>query len=262
MSFLNCRFQYGQFHVRSVSNSSGIVDALADFETGDVSLGSRFSSEEYNGFTDGTTLTANAASSATVLTVASSTGMSASDRVFVELDIDTFFGTTIATVDSGTQITVDDGLSSAAASTNRVVIISQLASSTTGTITEDFKATKVDTIFNKSVQLEETGFTHSDRNFFLGVKDGSDDMRFMIDYNRLRAERAAGTTMSTEATIDFDLVPYSFVSNGDYDTFIGAQRTRILAIYGGGSGESGLISDVTEDANTQAAMDAITDTRT
>ena len=262
MSFLNCRFKYGQFHVRTVSNSSGIVDGLAEFETGDVSLGSRFDSEEYNGFTDGTTLTANAASSATTLTIADSTGMSATDRVFIELDINTFHGTTIASVNSGTEIIIDDGLSSAAASTNRVVIISQLEGSTTGTITEDFKFAKVETVFNQSKVLEDIGFSHSSRTFFLWRVNSEDDPRFMDDLLRLTDERLAGTAMSGENTLDVDLVPYTFTNNTDFDNWRDASRARVLVIYGGGSGESGLIEDVTEGANTQAAMDAITDTRT
>lgn len=67
-----------------------------------------------------TTLSADEAASQTVLSVTSSTGMTAADNVGIKLDDDSIHWTTIATVDSSTQITVDDALASAASSGNKV----------------------------------------------------------------------------------------------------------------------------------------------
>ena len=261
MSYLLCRFQYGQFHVRSVSNTSGIVDQLSDFETGNLTISNRYDYEDFSGFTDGTTLTSAAVTDDTVLTVGSTSGMTATDRVFIELDIGTFHGTTIASVDSGTQITINNGLSSGAAIGNTVVILSQLSGSTTGTITQDFKAEKVKAIFHRSVVLEEEGFVFDSRDFYLGVKDGADDHRWRSDYTRLIGLRGILPDMNGEATLDFDLKPYIFSSNTNFDNFYTAYRNRELAIYGGGTGQSGLINQVTAAANSQAAMDAIIDNR-
>lgn len=68
-----------------------------------------------------TTLTAAAATNDTVLTVTSTTGMSVSDFVGIELTSGTRQWTTIVSVDSDTQITITTGLTSAAASTNTIV---------------------------------------------------------------------------------------------------------------------------------------------
>lgn len=68
-----------------------------------------------------TTLSAAEASGQTVLSVTSSTGMTAADNVGIQLDDGTRQWTTIASVDSSTQITVDDALTSAAASGNTLV---------------------------------------------------------------------------------------------------------------------------------------------
>lgn len=68
-----------------------------------------------------TTLGAAEASGQTVLTVASSTGMTAGDYVGIELDDNSRQWTTIVSVDSSTQITVTDALTDDAASGNTVV---------------------------------------------------------------------------------------------------------------------------------------------
>lgn len=68
-----------------------------------------------------TTISSAEASGQTVLSVASSAGMSVADNVGIELDDNTRQWTTIASVDSSTQITVNDALTGAAASGNTVV---------------------------------------------------------------------------------------------------------------------------------------------
>lgn len=68
-----------------------------------------------------TTISVAEASGQTILSVASSSGMSASDNVGIELDDGTRQWTTIVSVDSSTQITVTAALTDAAASGNTVV---------------------------------------------------------------------------------------------------------------------------------------------
>ena len=63
-----------------------------------------------------TTLSAAEAAAQTVLSVTSSTGMTASDKIVMQLDSGARHETTIASVDSSIQITVNDALPSVAAS--------------------------------------------------------------------------------------------------------------------------------------------------
>lgn len=67
-----------------------------------------------------TTISADEASGQTILSITDSTGMTAADVVGIEQDDGTMHWTTIASVDSSTQITVDDALTDEAASTNHV----------------------------------------------------------------------------------------------------------------------------------------------
>lgn len=68
-----------------------------------------------------TTLSSAETSGQTVLSVTSSTGMTAADNVGIQLSDGTRQWTTIASVDSATQITVDDALTGDAASGNTIV---------------------------------------------------------------------------------------------------------------------------------------------
>jgi len=67
-----------------------------------------------------TTLSAAEASGQTVISVTLSTGMTAADYVGIKLDDNTIHWSTIASVDSSTQITIDDVTDGAAASGNKV----------------------------------------------------------------------------------------------------------------------------------------------
>jgi len=67
-----------------------------------------------------TELTADAAATATVLTVSSTTGMAASDNIGIELDDGTRQWTTIVSVDSSTQLTITAGLTSVASTSNSI----------------------------------------------------------------------------------------------------------------------------------------------
>ena len=67
-----------------------------------------------------TTLSAAEASGQTVISVTLSTGMTAADIVGIKMDDDTIHWSTIASVDSSTQITIDDATDDDAASGNKV----------------------------------------------------------------------------------------------------------------------------------------------
>ena len=67
-----------------------------------------------------TTLSAAEASGQTVISVTSSTGMTAADNIGIKMDDDTIHWTTIASVDSSTQVTIDTATDDDAASGNKV----------------------------------------------------------------------------------------------------------------------------------------------
>lgn len=73
-----------------------------------------------NSYVD-TTLSAVEAAGQTVLSITSTTGMTAADNIGIELDDGSRQWTTIVSVDSTTQVTVTDALTGAAASGNTVV---------------------------------------------------------------------------------------------------------------------------------------------
>lgn len=83
-------------------------------------LNSAAGDAEWSKTTVETTLSADEALGQTVLSVTSSTGMTAGDVCLVVLDDKTYEDTTIVSVDSGAQITVTDALTSAATSGNYV----------------------------------------------------------------------------------------------------------------------------------------------
>ena len=92
-----------------------LADGTNSYNMASASSDARWADTVYD-----TTLSAAEAASQTVLSVTDSTGMTAADICGIVLDDDTIHWTTIATVDSATQITVDTALASAAASGNRV----------------------------------------------------------------------------------------------------------------------------------------------
>ncbi len=74
-----------------------------------------------------TTLSAAEASGQTVISVTSSTGMTAADNVGIKMDDNTIHWSTIASVDSSTQITIDDVTDDDAASGNKVYVYTTTA---------------------------------------------------------------------------------------------------------------------------------------
>jgi len=88
-------------------------------QTQSYSLGSSGSAHATTSYVE-TTLSAAEASGQTVISVTSSTGMTASDNVGIKMDDDSIHWTTIASVDSSTQITIDTATDDDAASGNKV----------------------------------------------------------------------------------------------------------------------------------------------
>jgi hypothetical protein len=84
--------------------------------TQSYSLGSAYMTASYVE----TTLSSAASTSATNLSVTSSTGMTAGDNIGIKLDNDNIHWDTIASVGSSTQVTITSGLASAAASGKKV----------------------------------------------------------------------------------------------------------------------------------------------
>ena len=262
--FWHCRFRYGQFEVLNVT-SSATTTALDSFVTGDISYTKAFTFEEYSGFSEGTTVdTGGASTNDTIIPVVSTTSFVVGQTIAIELDIGTSHKALITAFTADTDVTISDGISSGVAAGNTVVTVDQLSGSTSGTNTQNFKRDKVRQIFSKSFNgLEPLGFSHNDRQFPLGIGPlAEDNARFEADYNRDGVRALAGESARNLAVLDIDGLPYSFANGADLTNFGDAFDARQNAIYGGSGGQSGLIRDVTEAANTQVAMDAITDTRT
>lgn len=112
-----------------------------------------------------TTISADEASGQTVLSVTSSTGMTAADNIGIELDSGTRQWTTIVSVDSATQITITAALTGAAASGNTVIAYTNKISDRPLRILD---ARTIDLENNKSsVQMELIGY---DQYFNIPVK--------------------------------------------------------------------------------------------
>ena len=84
--------------------------------TKSYSLGTANATASYNE----TTLTSAITTSTTVIPVASSSGMAASDNIGIKIDDDTIHWDTIVSVDSSTQVTITTGVDGAAASGKKV----------------------------------------------------------------------------------------------------------------------------------------------
>lgn len=103
-----------------------------------------------------TTLSADEASGQTVLSVTSSTGMTAADNIGIELTDGTRQWTTIVSVDSATQITITTALTGAAASGNTIITYTNKISDRPLRILD---ARSVDIANNKnSVSMEIIGY--------------------------------------------------------------------------------------------------------
>jgi hypothetical protein len=113
-----------------------------------------------------TTLSAAEASGQTILSVTSSTGMTAADYVGIELSSGTRQWTTIVSVDSSTQITVTAALTSAAASGATVVAYTTKIADRPLRIL-DARIVDIGTTQNTAISMENIGF---DEYFGIPVK--------------------------------------------------------------------------------------------
>lgn len=93
-----------------------LADSTANYSLSSAS-GSAHCTDSYKS----TTIAANEAAEQTILSLTSTTGMTASDNIGIELDGGTRQWTTILSVDSSTQVTVAAALTAAASSGNTVV---------------------------------------------------------------------------------------------------------------------------------------------
>lgn len=105
-----------------------------------------------------TTISAAEAAAQTVLSVTSSTGMTAADHVGIELDDGTRQWTTIVSVDSATQITVTAALTDSAAAGNTVVAYTSIIPDRPLRIL-DMRKTKLDATQNITTQMDIIGYS-------------------------------------------------------------------------------------------------------
>jgi len=259
MAFLQCKIQHG---IAAVIHNFPATESLKSgltFETGDVSVPGSPPDNPWAvvpGSGVGSDLTTAVSATGAVWVMTSTTGMSASDIVGLELDSGDWFYTRITTVDSGTQLTVDRGSPGAAAIGNRVAVVSQLSGSTDFTIVEDFKTPKSSQILNKTDRLLERGVDHG------GTKFACDAFNMaaaaLIDTDADDGGDAKGTyDVPNKDNENFD-----FPSAANFETYRAALLARYKEVMQGTGGQGDLIFDVIDAANTQVAMDAITDSRT
>ena len=198
--YLHCQFRYNTATVVAKYPSVVAPDEGVDFVTGLLSVSAQYLQEYYDfGTANGTTLTAGAAADDTVLTVADSTGMVAGELAAVELDNGLRHVAGISSVDSGTQITLAEGLSSAAASSNNVVSAGQLEGTTDGTLEEDFKVGKAYAITEKSSDLMEYGYDYNAHHFRFEGFD-KPDIRLQALSQRLGNDRTSANLTITGIT--------------------------------------------------------------
>lgn len=222
MAYLHCEFQYNTAIVKSVFDTVETPSENIDFVTGDITLTDRYYSEYYDyGTVNGTTLTVASLADDTVLTIADSTGMIANERVSIELDNGLRHVTYVLSVDSGTQITIGDGLSSAAAIGSNVVTSGQLEGTTDGTLEEDFKYLKANDIQVKTVDLLQYGYDYSGRRFPL-IGDTEPSLRVNTLFMQYKTDRTSTNLTVTNITqANPAIVTVSSMNNVEtFDTII------------------------------------------
>lgn len=340
--YLHCRFQYNEAMIVYKHESETAPQNDADFVTGLITDSVYINGERYDyGTANGTTLSAALVTDDKVLDVGSTTGMTALERISVELDNGLRHVSFVESIDSGTQVTIADGVPSAAAIGNNVVTASQLDTTTDGSIAEDFKLKKAIEINDKSLVLLDKGYEFNGHRFNL-VGDSKPEIRSTALYASVINDRTSaaltvtGITLGTETIIsvsaiedvklfdtitpsgivgttelnnnhytigkidgtditiknlnqgtdvdssaytaytsggtltkedagayqsilDVDGHTYELADNDEYADLAFTQVRRRNAIFGVGAV---LLNSVSNAANTQAAMDAITDSRT
>lgn len=251
MSFNQCRIKNNLAHIIQSDPTLQTAGNGIDFTTGDVSGGYTGIYRAFDFDTgQGSTISATLAALDTVVAVTSTTGMTTGEQIGIELDNGNYFWTT-ATVDNGTQVTLDEGISSAATSGNDIVSAGQLDTSTSGSVIQDFKFPKVRTVVNRTDRLINRGVDHADREF--GANEEIISILSIADNSSL----ANGSFFVP----DRDNRGYAFADASDYNTFVDAVATRNRQMRNNSGGEMALVESVQTADNTLVAMDAISDTR-
>jgi len=264
MSFFHCEIENGIIRVIFNYPSSITLLAGTDFETGDVTIPGSPPDNPWGltpGSTLGSDLTTAVIATGAVWIMTSTTGMSANNKVGIELDSGHWFWTRITTIDSGVQITVDRGSPGAAAIGNRCAVVSQLSGSTDFTIVEDFKTPKIENVRNKSERLSWRGVSHEGTIFGIIQKQTGRDLMAMSAFIQTNADNAG----DAKPSFDFPNKDGEWIDIPDATSFNQLQNKmgdRHKEIYQDAGGEKDLIYDVIDADNTLTAMDAISDSRT
>lgn len=256
MAYLHCIIQHGVIHVvrnyPDVQSPAGKID----FVTGDFTLPAPASQPQnpwalLPGSTVGTDLTTAVSASGTTWVMTDTTGMNADDKVGIELDAGHWFYTNIVTVDSGTQLTVIDGIPSGAAIGNRVAVASQLDTATDFTLQHDFKSLKADRIISRTQRLLNRGVSHANRKFAANTKIQA----------LLAGIDSSGIANATFMIPDRYNKGYDVVDASDFTTLQDAVMTRVRSMYDNTGGQMDLLNQVVDSDNTLIAMNAISDNR-
>jgi len=250
--FAYCRVEYQTIIVEVLADVNTLDVFDNDFITGDLGSPSIFVN---NGLaiTDtgqGTTLTVNA--SGTTWTIVSNAGITDGDHIAIELDVAASAGThfwTRVVSSTATTVTVEDAAPSAATSGNQVVTAGQLATTSDFTVFEDFKRQKALTFFAKSGLLRE-GFVLYQNNEFDPTT---------INFADIAAYLSASKDPSQYTITTVEGRGYTFADEADALTLLDLLSVSNSTI---NTGQESLLSSVSSAVNSQAAMDAIVDSRT
>ncbi len=252
--FAYCKIQYQTVYVDGFDGVGTNTDLEnIDFITGDLGSPSTFAT---NGLAvtgaAGTTLTTNESGGATLLEVTSEVGISVGEFVAIELDVAEAFGThfwakVVAT--AAGSITINTGLPSAASIGQQVVSVSQLAATTSFTVFEDFKNVKADGIIARTTHLRTHTFSYLNRDFTAKAESLSDidaAVSSHIDASKYSVQDAIGEA-------------YTFVDKDDAAALQDLAKEFNSTLV---TGQSSLLVSISNAINSQAAMDAIVDSRT
>jgi len=250
----HCKIQYNTAFVL-VFHETGIAEDIvnADFSTGDLGSPSLFGNNHLviTG-AQGTTLNTNESGGSNSLGVTSETGISVGEWVAIELDVAGAFGThfwTKVTATSANQVDILDALPSAASIGQQVVSVSQLDTTTAFTVTEDFKDIKAKGIFSKTQNFRQGYYTFNDVAF-------NATEQLMTEVNTILSSAKAVTKYDIP---DANGHTFVFADENEANLFADglAEFNELLQ-----TGQDTLLDSVRDAINSQAAMDAIVDSRT
>ncbi len=258
MAYLHCIIEDNLAKVEHYfPDSNPTPDEHVDFTTGDITVTDRYPSGESFDFdpTIGTTITSTANTSDTIIQVADTSNIVENKRQGFLLDNGRYHWDEVVSVDSATQITISHGMPSTASSGNQTLSLIDLEGTNLGSLVQNFKVVKRDEVTNKSLSLSESGALHNG-NYFDCSLDGIHYTGDAAGFIGIGIDLSGYPFPTTSGEI------YIIEDNTDAEAIINAVLTRINIIYGTTSGQAYLLDEIGIAANTQAAMDAIIDTRT